>query len=342
MLGAGGGVRRRRDGRPRGRFAPHPSARSIGLPRAAILSHAMADLFPGFAVHDLETRGARVHARVGGSGPALLLLHGYPQTHAIWHRMAGRLAARYTVVAADLRGYGDSGKPETTPDHAPYAKRAMAQDLVEAMAALGLERFHLVGHDRGGRVGHRLAVDHAPRVRSLTVLDIAPTLAMYEQTDLAFATAYYHWFFLVQPAPLPERLVGADPEFFLREKLRGWSQGRWPFDDDAFAEYLRCFRDPRTLHASCEDYRAAAGVDLEHDRADRAAGRRVTCPVLALWGARGTVHRCFHPLDEWRLVTEAEVSGGPLPSGHYLPEEVPDAVLERLLPFLARAEARGG
>jgi haloacetate dehalogenase len=283
------------------------------------------DLFPGFAVRDLDTPGARVHAVVGGSGPPLLLLHGYPQTHAIWHRMAVPLAARHTVVAADLRGYGDSGKPETTADHAPYAKRAMAQDLVDAMALLGHDRFHVVGHDRGGRVGHRLAVDHAARVRSLTVLDIAPTLAMYEQTDLAFASAYYHWFFLIQPAPLPERMIGADPELFLREKLRGSSQGRWIFDDRALAEYLRCFRDPRTIHASCED--------------DRAAGRRVTCPVLALWGARGTVHRCFRPVDEWRLVCEAEVTGGPLPCGHYLPEEVPDLVVRELLPFLERAGA---
>jgi haloacetate dehalogenase len=241
----------------------------------------MPDLFPRFSVHELETRGARVHARVGGSGPPVLLLHGYPQTHAIWHRVAGPLAARFSVIAADLRGYGDSGKPPTAPDHAPYSKRAMAQDLVE-VGLLGFESFHVVGHDRGGRVGHRLAVDHAARVRSLTVLDIAPTLAMYEQTTMDFARAYYHWFFLIQPEPLPERLLGAAPEFFLREKLRGWSQGRWPFDEAAFAEYLRCFEDPATIHASCEDYRAAATIDLDHDRADRDAGRRVRCPVLAL------------------------------------------------------------
>jgi haloacetate dehalogenase len=295
----------------------------------------MPDLFPGFAVHELEARGARVHARVGGNGPPVLLLHGYPQTHAMWHRVAGPLAERFTVVAADLRGYGDSGKPPSAPDHAPYSKRAMAQDLVDAMGLLGLGEFHVVGHDRGGRVGHRLAIDHAARVRSLTVLDIAPTLAMYEQTTMAFARAYYHWFFLIQPEPLPERLVGADPEFYLREKLRGWSQGRWPFDDAALAEYLRCFRDPATIHASCEDYRAAATIDLEHDRADRDADRRLGCPVLALWGERGTVHRCFRPLDEWRHVADAAVAGRPLPSGHYLPEEVPDAVLQELRSFLA-------
>jgi haloacetate dehalogenase len=294
----------------------------------------MPDLFPEFATHDLDAPGARIRVRTGGGGPPVLLLHGYPQTHAIWHRMAGPLAARFTVVAADLRGYGDSGKPVSAPDHAPYSKRTMAQDMVDAMGLLGFDGFHVVGHDRGGRVGHRLALDHAPRVRSLTVLDIAPTLAMYEATSMEFARAYYHWFFLIQPPPLPERLIGADPEFYLREKLRGWSQGRWPFDETAFAEYLRCFRNPATIHASCEDYRAAATIDLQHDRADRDAGRRVRCPVLALWGERGTIHRCFRPLEEWRRVADGAVTGGPLPSGHYLPEEVPDAVLVELLSFL--------
>ena len=294
----------------------------------------MPDLFPSFAVRDLDTPGARIRARVGGAGPPMLLLHGYPQTHAIWHRMAGPLASRFTVVAADLRGYGDSAKPESGPDHAAYSKRAMAQDMVHVMARLGFDAFHVVGHDRGGRVGHRLALDHPARVWSLTVLDIAPTLAMYEQTTMAFARAYYHWFFLIQPAPLPERLIGADPEFFLREKLRGWSQGRWPFHDGAVAEYLRCFRDPAVIHATCEDYRAAAGIDLEHDRADRDGGRQVGCPVLALWGDRGTVHREFKPLEEWRRVSQGTVSGRPLPSGHYLPEEVPEDVLRELLAFV--------
>jgi haloacetate dehalogenase len=250
--------------------------------------------------------------------------------------MAPALSAGFTVVAADLRGYGDSGKPPSTPDHAPYSKRAMAQDLVEAMERLGHASFHVVGHDRGGRVGHRLAVDHPGRVRTLTVLDIAPTLAMYERTDMDFARAYYHWFFFLQPAPLPERLIGSDPEFFLREKLRAWSQGRWPFDEAAVQEYLRCFRDPATLHASCEDYRASAGIDLELDRADREAGRRIRCPVLALWGDRGVVHRCFRPLEEWRRVSDAEVSGGTVPAGHFLPEEVPEEVLRQLVPFLQR------
>jgi haloacetate dehalogenase len=298
----------------------------------------MPDLLPGFTAQGVETRSADVRARVGGKGPPVLLLHGYPQTSAMWHRMAPALADRFTVVACDLRGYGDSAKPESAPDHSTYAKRAMAEDLADVMSALGHERFHVVGHDRGGRVGHRLAVDHAARVRSLTVLDIAPTLAMYEATDLAFARAYYHWFFLIQPAPMPEKLIGADPEFFLRDKLRAWSQGRWPFDERAVAEYVRCFRDPATIHATCEDYRAAASIDLDHDRVDRDAGVRVACPVLALWGERGTVHRCFRPLEEWRRVSTGAVEGRPLASGHYLPEEIPEDTLRELVPFLERAQ----
>ena len=293
------------------------------------------DLFPGFARRDVAVDGVRIHLRVGGRGAPLLLLHGYPQTHAIWHRMAGALAARFTLVMADLRGYGDSDRPPTAADHGPYSKRAMAREQVEVMRALGFERFGVVGHDRGGRVAHRLAVDFPEVVTRLAVLDIAPTLAMYEQTGMEFARAYYHWFFLIQPAPLPERLIGADPELFLRTKLRGWSQGRWPFDDGAVAEYLRCFRRPETIHASCEDYRASASIDLEHDRADRQVGRRVRCPLLALWGERGTVHRLFRPLEEWALVCASTVEGRPLASGHYLPEEVPDETGAELLRFLA-------
>jgi haloacetate dehalogenase len=292
---------------------------------------AMSDLFPGFATHDLETHGARVHARAGGSGEPLLLLHGYPQTHAIWHRLAPRLADGFTVVAADLRGYGDSGKPLSTPDHAPYSKRAMARDLVDAMEELGFRSFHLVGHDRGGRVAHRLALDHPDRVRTLTVLDIAPTRHMYTRTDFAFARAYYHWFFLIQPEPLPERLIGADPDFYLRVKLGSGAAGLEPFHPAALAEYLRCFRDPATIHASCEDYRASATIDLAHDEAD--LGRELAVPVLALWGARGVVHRCFDVLAAWRERARV-VTGGPLDCGHYIPEEVPDALLSALVSHL--------
>jgi haloacetate dehalogenase len=295
----------------------------------------MDELFPGFTDERIPAGEVTLRVRRAGTGPPVLLLHGYPQTLAMWHRLAAPLAARHAVVLADLRGYGDSEKPPAAPDHAPHSKRAMAQDALLLMHALGHERFAVVGHDRGGRVGHRLALDAPDAVTRLAVLDIAPTLAMYEQTTMEFARAYYHWFFLIQPEPLPERLIGADPDLFLTTKLRSWSQGRWPFDARAVAEYLRCFRDPATIHATCEDYRAAATIDLEHDRADRDAGRRVRCPVLALWGERGTVHRLFRPLEEWRRACAGTVGGRPLASGHYLAEEVPDAVLADLLPFVA-------
>jgi haloacetate dehalogenase len=250
----------------------------------------------------------------------------------IWHRVAPRLAERCNVVASDLRGYGDSAKPVTTPDHGAYSKRAMAADQVALMRALGHERFHVVGHDRGGRVAHRLAADHGAQVASLTVLDIAPTLAMYEQTTEAYARAYWHWFFLIRPAPLPERMIGADPRGYLRHKMGDGPNGLQRFTPEAWAEYERCFT-PGAIHASCEDYRAAAGIDLEHDRADRAAGRKLSCPVLALWGAQGVVEKCFKPLDEWRRVAD-DVRGEALPCGHYLPEEAPELVLQHLERFI--------
>ena len=295
------------------------------------------ELFPGFARRRIEARdGIEINARIGGDGPPLLLLHGYPQTHALWHKIAPRLAERYTVVAADLRGYGDSSKPASAPDHASYAKREMARDQVALMRALGFERFHVAGHDRGARVAHRLALDHPQQVRRLAVLDIAPTLAMYEQTDMAFARAYYHWFFLIQPAPLPETLINADREFYLRWKL-GLRRSN-PFDAAALAEYVRCF-DEHVVHASCEDYRAAAGIDLEHDRADRAAGRRVECPLLVLWGREGVIERCYRPLEIWREYAR-DVRGRALPAGHYLAEEVPDAVYDEFVSFFIDEEAR--
>jgi len=288
-------------------------------------------LFPGFRVLDVDSGGVRVHAVVGGSGPPLLLLHGYPQTHAIWHKVAPRLARRFTVVAPDLRGYGDSGKPPTDARHEPYSKREMAKDLLAAMRELGFGRFFVAGHDRGGRVAHRLAVDHPDAVARLAVLDISPTLAMYEQTDMAFALAYWHWFFLVQPAPFPETMIGAAPSFYLRHKMGDGAAGMAPFAPAAWAEYERCFT-PGAIHASCEDYRAAAGIDLEHDRADREAGRRISCPLLALWGAHGVVERCFRPLEDWGRVATS-VSGRALPAGHYLPEEVPGLVADEFESF---------
>lgn len=294
-----------------------------------------ADLFPGFRSARIEGAGATIACAIGGSGPPLLMLHGFPQTHAMWHRVAPALAARYTVVCADLRGYGDSSKPPTDAKHAPYSKRAMAADMVAVMRSLGFARFRLVGHDRGGRVSHRLALDHPEAVERVAVLDIAPTLAMYEKADRAFATAYYHWFFLIQPFDLPERMIGADPAKYLLTKIGGWgSAGTSFFDPRALAEYQRCYADPATIHATCEDYRASASIDLELDAADRAAGWRVRCPLLALWGERGVVHRLFDPLAEWRAVAD-DVTGAALPCGHYLAEEAPAATLARLGPFLA-------
>ena len=297
----------------------------------------MTPLFPGFEERRVDVGdGIEIAATIGGSGPPLLLLHGHPQTRAIWHKVAPTLAQHYTLVAADIRGYGDSSKPAGLPDHANYAKRAMAQDQVTLMRTLGFERFLVLAHDRGARVAHRLAMDHPQAVRRLVTLDIAPTLAMYEQTNEAFARAYWHWFFLIQPAPLPERLIEADPARYITDLMGKRSAGLAPFDPRALAEYQRCIALPGAAHATCEDYRAAATIDLEHDRADREAGRKLTMPLLALWGEEGVVHRCFQPLVEWHRVA-VDVQGGPLPCGHYIAEEAPEALLARVMPFLAAA-----
>ncbi len=294
-------------------------------------SHAAdAILFPGFRTFDADAGGVPIHGVTGGSGPAVLLLHGYPQTHAIWHRVAPELARRFTVVATDLTGYGDSAKPASSaPDHAPYRKSAMARDQVLAMRALGFERFHLVGHDRGGRVAHRLALDHPDAVATLTVLDIAPTLHMYANASDAFARAYWHWFFLIKAAPVPETMIGADPEFFLRQHMSRGARGVELFDPTAFAEYLRCFRDPAAIHAMCEDYRASATVDMAQDAADLGR-KRIRCPMLALWGAEGAVGRNFDVLASWREWAD-DVRGEAVPGGHYVPEEAPHKFLECFL-----------
>lgn len=288
-------------------------------------------MFAGFRREFIDADGVQIHAVCGGEGPPLLLLHGYPQTHMIWHRVAPALAERFTVVATDLRGYGDSAKPESDETHAAYSKRAMAADQVSVMAALGFDRFAVVGHDRGGRVAHRMALDHPDAVERLAVLDIVPTLTVFETVDQTVATGYYHWFFLIQPDPLPERLIGADPEFYLRRKIGQWSGAGFAFDEGALADYIRCFSDPATIHASCEDYRAAATIDLEHDRAD--ADARVECPLLALWGGRGLVGRRYDVLATWREKA-ADVSGTALDCGHFLPEENPEDTLAALLAFL--------
>ena len=291
---------------------------------------AQSELFPGFATHRIQTSQAEIRCVVGGDGPPLLMLHGYPQTHAMWHKVAPALAHRFTVVCADLRGYGDSSKPASDTTHAAYSKRAMAADMVELMRDLGHVRFFLAGHDRGARVSHRLCLDHPEVVLRAAVLDISPTRTMFAKTDQAFATAYYHWFFLIQPFDYPERMIGADPVYYLHHKLGSWDTDIAHFDPRAMAEYVRCFHDPATIHATCEDYRAAASIDLTHDAED--ADRRVGCPLLVLWGEKGVVHRLFDPLADWRAVA-GDVQGRALPCGHYLAEEQPSATHNELERF---------
>ncbi|WP_019938174.1 alpha/beta fold hydrolase [Bordetella sp. FB-8] len=292
-------------------------------------------MFDNYADASATVDGVRINAVKGGCGPALLLLHGHPQTHAIWHKVAPELARHFTVVAADLRGYGDSGKPQGAGDHSNYSKRRMALDQVELMRRHGYDSFALIGHDRGGRVAARMAIDHPDAVTRLVTLDVAPTVAMYEQTSFDFAHAYWHWFFLVRPAPFPETLIRADPDLYLKQTIGARSAGLKPFTPEAYAEYLRCLSDPATAHGICEDYRASITIDLEHDRDDLAAGRRIACPFLALWGADGVVGKCFDPLAEWRKWS-AGVQGSALPCGHYIPEEAPQLLLARVLPFLQR------
>jgi len=284
----------------------------------------------------VAVNGITINAVQAGSGPALLLMHGHPQTHAIWHKVGPTLARHFSVVASDLRGYGDSGKPAGLPDHSNYSKRQMASDQIELMRKLGFTTFSVVGHDRGGRVGARMALDFPEAVEKLVTLDIAPTLAMYEQTNQDFARAYWHWFFLIRPAPFPETLIRANPDLYLKQTMGARKAGLAPFTQAAYAEYLRCLHDPATAHGMCEDYRASATIDLEHDHADRNAGHKIACPVLALWGAEGTIEKCFDPLEEWRRVA-ANVSGESLPCGHYIPEEAPELLLERILPFLRKS-----
>jgi haloacetate dehalogenase len=287
-------------------------------------------MFEGFSRDRIDVGGATIHFVRRGSGPPLLLLHGYPQTHVMWHLVAPRLAEEFTVIAADLRGYGDSSKPEGDAEHARYSKRAMAQDQVELMERLGFASFFLAGHDRGGRVAHRMALDHPQRVRKLAVLDIVPTRKMFASVDQYLATVYFHWFFLLQPHPFPERLIGHDPEYFIRSRFAVLSSGAMPLADDAVAEYVRCFKDPASIHATCEDYRAAASIDLVHDEEDLA--RKMTCTVLALWGDRGRIARAFDVLATWRE-RAVDVHGRALPCGHYLPEEAPGETLAELRTF---------
>jgi haloacetate dehalogenase len=289
-------------------------------------------MFDGFQNVRIEVEpGITINAVKGGGGPPLLLLHGYPQTHVIWHKIAPKLAEHFTVVASDLRGYGDSSKPKGLSDHSNYSKRVMSKDQIRLMQNLGFESFYLAGHDRGARVSHRLAADHSERVLKLALLDISPTLKMYEQTSDVFARAYWHWFFLIQNAPLPETMIAANPELYLRSRMSRGDIGLSPFTNAVWQEYVRCF-DADTIHSSCEDYRAAATIDLIHDREDRENGRKLEQPVLLLWGAKGAIEKCFNPVQDWQEVAR-DVHGHSLPCGHYLPEEEPEAVLKEFVEF---------
>ena len=289
-------------------------------------------LFEGFTRRHVSTSGATINLVTAGSGPPLLLLHGYPQTHVLWHKVAPRLAQDFTVVAADLRGYGDSSRPPGGADHAGYAKRTMAQDQIEVMGQLGFERFAVAGHDRGARVAYRMALDHPERVMKLAVLDVVPTYAMWAGADRQFGLGTFHWFFLAQPYDLPERLIGAEPEYFLRTMLARWAGDAGAFAAEAMDEYVAHFRDPTCIHATCEDYRAGATLDLAHDAADRERGRRIACPMLALWGAGRAGRGGRDWLATWREWAD-DVRGRGLPCGHFLPEEAPDETYAALREF---------
>lgn len=292
-------------------------------------------MFEGFTSHTVPVgNGIEIAAVVKGEGPPLLLLHGFPQTHVCWHKIADRLTKRFTVVASDLRGYGASSKPPGGGDHAAYSKRAMAADQATLMRALGFDRFRLVGHDRGGRVAHRLALDYPEAVKRLVMLDICPTAAMFEATNQEFATAYYHWFFLIQPPDIPERMIANNTHYYIRQTIASWSRTEGAFDEAILRHYVEAYFDPAAIHAACEDYRAAASIDLVHDAASDTTDVKITAPLLALWGARGSVGKMFDVLATWRAKSHAEVGGFAIDCGHFLPEEAPEATLEALLDFL--------
>jgi haloacetate dehalogenase len=294
--------------------------------------------FEGFEQARFALDGTEIFARYGGrrDKPALLLLHGFPQTHAIWHRVARQLQDHYFIVMPDLRGYGDSAKAPGLADHGNYSKRAMANDMEQLMRTLGASRFFLCGHDRGGRVAHRLALDHPRRVQKLCVIDIAPTLDMYNATDMTFARYYYHWFHLIQPAPLPETMIGAHPRMYLHTKLGGWgADGLGYIEPEALAEYERCFCRAESIHAACEDYRASAGIDLEHDREGRERGDKIDCDMLALWGQKGLIEKLFKPIDLWQAQCAGRVTGQSMPAGHFIPEELHQETAQALRAFFA-------
>ncbi len=290
-------------------------------------------MFDSYTPRRFVVEGAEIHARLGGTGgPPLLLMHGHPQTHVMWHAVADALAVRFQVVAIDLRGYGDSSRPVADVEHIAHSKRRMAADAVSVMAQLGHLRFQVCAHDRGARVAHRLASDHPLAVERLMLLDIAPTLAMYEGTSSAFARAYWHWFFLIQPAPLPERLLEHDPVFYLRSVMGKRHAGLAAFDPQALAEYERCISQPGSISSICEDYRASASVDLVHDRADLGAGQPLGMPLRVLWARHGVIEECFDALSLWRQ-RASDVSGRAVDCGHYIAEERPSELLTEMLAF---------
>jgi len=295
----------------------------------------MAVSFPGFeqkiASIPSEDGAIDIAYQIGGSGPPVLLLHGFPQTKAIWHQVAPALSQDYTVIAADLRGYGQSSKQHGKNDHSKYSKRSMAADQHALMKSLGFNQFFLIGHDRGGRLSHRLATDFPESILRLMVLDISPTLTMYENTTMEFARGYWHWFFLIQPEPIPETMVGANPEFWLKNHM-GRHAGTGIFSLDNWAEYLASASNPQSMHAMCEDYRAAATIDLEHDRADGQLGKKLEMPIRVLWGEHGLVNQCFDPIADWERVAN-QVSGKTVSCGHYIPEELPDDLIEEARAF---------
>jgi len=292
-------------------------------------------MLDGFKRSEIKSKGARIVTVVGGSGPPLLLMHGNPFNHLSWHKVAPPLARDFTVVCTDLRGYGDSEKPPGGEDHSGYSFRAMAQDQVEVMAALGFDKFHTAGHDRGARVLHRMCLDHPQKVTRAAILDIIPQHHLLNHVSRQWGTFSWHWFFNIQPYDLPERMMGADPDWFIQKKLAKTPQGLAFFGKEALAEYMRCFRNPETIHAMCEDYRATFGVDLDMDTADFAAGRKIACPVLLLWGASGGVGRNHKPAEVWANYATDIRGAKALPCGHYLSEEAPEETYRELRDFFA-------
>ena len=298
----------------------------------------MAGFFDGFTLKHQAVGDGTLRLRTAGSGPPLLLLHGNPQTHAMWHAVAPELARTHTVVCPDLRGYGGSFKPAPTEDHAPYSKRAMARDMAELMTALGHDTFAVVSHDRGARVAHRLALDFPGRVTRLAVLDIVPTIEHFERTDMAFALGYYHWFWFAQPHPFPEELINAAPAIWFHAHTSREPKPPSFFHPEAMQDYLAAAHDPEMIAGMCEDYRAAATIDLEHDRISRSAGQRIRCPLLVLWGSKGKIGGWYDPVALWREYAAGPVAGQAVTSGHYLAEEAPAEVLAAVQPFLANSE----